>query len=221
MNRSLTMGAALAFAFASLVGCKSSAGPEKAGTLTPVEMPTDHPVITPLPDPEQNGGHAGRAPRRITVAQLKQSIQTTTGRQWSQIDTLAASLGQADYALTVSDSLEPNLVFAKFLDDGAREVCLGAANDDLRRTDPATRYLWPEVSGAPRDFTTLDEATIRKNLGTLSLRFWGSAFDPSELTTWTATFKKIATQAKTVNKPEQAWGAICIAMMTDPRFITY
>ena len=36
-----------------------------------------------------------------------------------------------------------------------------------------------------------------------------------------ATFKKLATRAKTINKPEQAWGSICVALMTDPRFITY
>lgn len=216
MNRPLWLSCVVLSALAA--SCTKST-PDQAGSLTPVNMP-GHPLPV-LPDPEANGGHVGRAPRRISVAQLKKSIITTTGRQWSQIDNLAASLGQADYALTVSDSLEPNLVFAKFLDDGAREVCLNTALDDLKRTDPTTRILWPEVAGAPKDFTALDDATIQKNLGTLALRFWGSGFDATELTAWTATFHKVATQAKTVNKPEQAWGAICIAMMTDPRFITY
>ena len=167
-----------------------------------------------------NGGHAGRAPRRISVPQLKQSIVTVTGRQWSQIDNLAASLGQADFAITVSDATEPNLVFAKFLDDGAREVCLNAARDDLGRAQEA-RVLWPDVPGMGRDFTALDDTTIQKNLSTMSVRFWGSPLDPDELTAWTETFKKVALRAKTTNKPEQAWGAICVAMMTDPRFITY
>ncbi len=211
-----------AFALSFALGC--SKGPTGAadapGTLTPVTLPTDHPVLTPLPDPEANGGHAGRAPRRISVAQLKQSIVTVTGKQWSQIDNLAASLGQADYALTVSDSTEPNLVFAKFLDDGAREVCLNVARDDLNRAQEA-RVLWPEVPGTGRDFTTLDDATIAKNLATLSVRFWGSPFDADELVAWTATFKKVAARAKTTNKPEQAWGSICVGLMTDPRFITY
>jgi len=151
---------------------------------------------------------------------LKQSIVTVTGRQWSQIDNLAASLGQADFALTVSDATEPNLVFAKFLEDGAREVCLAAARDDLNRAQDA-RVLWPDVPGTGRDFTVLDDATIQKNLGTLAVRFWGSPFDTQELTTWTDMFKRIAGRAKTANRPEQAWGAICVAMMTDPRFITY
>jgi hypothetical protein len=203
-------------------GCTKAPGstPENPGTLTPVELPTDHPVINPLPDPEANGGHAGRAPRRISVPQLKQSIVTVTGKQWSQIDNLASSLGQADFAITVSDATEPNLVFAKFLEDGAREVCLSTARDDLNRAQDA-RVLWPEVPGTGRDFTVLDDATIQKNLSTLAVRFWGSPFETEELTTWTDMFKRIAVRAKTANRPEQAWGAICVAMMTDPRFITY
>lgn len=217
MARQLVVAAVVFFA-----AC--SKGPaalgDQPGTLTPVELPTDHPVLNPLPDPEANGGHAGRAPRRISVAQLKASIVTVTGKQWSQIDNLASSLGQADYALTVSDATEPNLVFAKFLDDGAREVCLNAARDDLNRAQDQ-RVLWPEVPGTGRDFTGLDDATIGKNLMTLSVRFWGSPLDATELVDWTATFKKLAARAKTVNKPEQAWGSVCVAMMTDPRFITY
>lgn len=193
----------------------------QAGSVTPVDVPTGHPTVTPLPDPELNSGHTGRAPRRISVAQLKQSIQVTTGRQWSQIDALASSLGQADFAVTVSESTEANLVFAKFLEDGAREVCLQVAKDDLARTDPKTRVLTSELPGAPKDFTTLDDAAIEANLKMLALRFWGSPFDPAEVPTWKATFKKVATQAKTVSKPEQAWGAMCIAFMTDARFVTY
>ena len=56
---------------------------------------------------------------------------------------------------------------------------------------------------------------------TMSVRFWGSPLDTDELVAWTGTFKKVALRAKTANKPEQAWGSICVAMMTDPRFITY
>ncbi|MGV3620832.1 MAG: hypothetical protein ACO1OB_08440 [Archangium sp.] len=190
------------------------------GELTPVELPTEHPNINPLPDPEANGGHAGRAPRRLSVPQLKESILTTTGRQWSQIDNLAGSLGQADFAVTVSDATEANLVFAKFLEDGAREVCLATAKADLMLAKDK-RVLWPELNDGVTDFTQVDDATIGKNLQTLSTRFWGSPFEADELAEWTVTFKKVAARAATVRKPEQAWGSICIAMMTDPRFITY
>lgn len=203
-----------------MLSCTETRPEGKPASLRPVELPADHPVIAPLPDPEINGGHTGRAPRRISVAQLKQSIQTVTGRQWTKIDVVAASLGQADYAVSVTDATEPNLVFAKFVQDGAKEVCINVARDDLLRAQDA-RVLWPEVPGMDKDFTGLDAATIEKNLLTLSVRFWGSALSADELPTWVSTFKTLAARAKTINKPEQAWGAICVAMMTDPRFITY
>ncbi len=193
---------------------------EQPATLTPVQLPDSHPPTMMLPDPEVNGGHVGRAPRRITVNQLKASIVTTTGRQWSQIDNLAASLGKADYAVTVSDSTEANLVFAKFLEDGAREVCLNAAGDDIGRAQ-ADRVLSPEIPGDARDFTAATDAQIANNLRTLSVRFWGQPMNDAEIATWSTTFKTIAARAKTTNQPKQAWGAMCVAFMTDSRFITY
>ncbi len=210
---------------ACLAACSSKKTvADQTGTLEPVDMGA-HPPLVRLPDPENNAGHVGRAPRRLTVAQLKQSIAVTTGSQWSQIDNLAASLGQADFALTVSDSNEANLVFAKFLEDGAREVCLKVAVADLGRGQSA-RVLWPDIANTEagtkgNDFTLVPDASIKKNLSTLSLRFWGQPMSDGELTSWTTTFKPIAARAKAANKPEQAWGAMCIAMMTDPRFITY
>lgn len=213
----------MAFAFVSSCSKKSEVL-DQSGQLDVVDM-GNHPPIVNLPDPEMNGGHVGRAPRRITVAQLKQSIQITTGSQWTQIDNLAASLGQADFALTVSDSTEANLVFAKFLEDGAREVCLKVASADFTRAQSA-RVLWPEIANTEagtngRDFTLVPDASIKKNLSTLSLRFWGQPMRDEEQTSWATTFKAIAARAKAANKPEQAWGAMCIAFMTDSRFITY
>lgn len=205
----------------ALVGCTSKPveKPEMAGTLEAVDM-GNHPPMVKLADPEHNEGHVGRKPRRLTVAQLRESILTTTGRQWSQINNLAASLGQADFALTVSESTEANLVFAKFVEDGAREVCLATANADFNRA-PADRILWPDVNVMNRDFTTMSDDAIKANLSYLAVRFWGQPFSAAERDAWAGTFKTVAARAKTINRPEQAWGAMCIAFMTDSRFITY
>ncbi|MCC6335763.1 MAG: hypothetical protein IT380_17440 [Myxococcales bacterium] len=220
MKRTLAL-TLLALAAAACSDSSPQPGPARPAELTHVDLP-NHPSLTPLPDPEQNGGHTGRAPRRLTVAQLRESIATVTAgtRQWSQLNTLAASLGQADFALTNAESTEANLVFAKFLEDGAREVCLNVARDDLNRAQDA-RILWPELPGTGRDFTLVDDGTVQKNLATLSVRFWGSPFNADELAVWTQDFKGFAANAKRANRPEQAWGAVCIAMMTDPRFFTY
>ncbi|MET0387061.1 MAG: hypothetical protein ABW321_13930 [Polyangiales bacterium] len=216
MRRSL-----VAIALLGLCTCASppAARPSEVGEVTPV--PTDHPPITPLPDPELSEGHVGRAPRRITVAQLKTSIQVTTGRQWSQIDKLSASLGRADYALVNAEATEPNLVFAKFLEDGAREVCLATAQADLDESDPSQRVLARDVAGDLKDLRQLSAEGRRENLVYLSTRFWGQPLEGAELTRWNESFAKLAERAEVAKKRREAWGALCIALMTDPRFVTY
>lgn len=215
------MKSALLAAALLAVGCSSKTveRPDQSGTLETVDM-GHHPPTVRLPDPEQNAGNVGRKPRRITVAQLRESILTTTGRQWSQINALAPSLGQADFALTVSESIEANLVFAKFMEDGAREVCIAVAQADLNRAAP-DRVLTPDLTVMNRDYTMLSDDAVKSNLSHLAIRFWGQSFADEERDQWLATYRAVATRAKTINRPEQAWGAMCIAFMTDPRFITY
>lgn len=214
----------LALSALTVAGCAKTGPAPQEGSLAPVDL-SNHPPIDPLPDPELQGGHVGRAPRRITVAQLKQSILVTTGRQWSQIDNLAQSLGQADFANVSSESIEPNLVFAKFVEDGAREVCLNTAQADLALPNAADRILSPEVPASVTDFTTLGDEVIQKNLVYLSTRFWGQPLGSDELTAWTETFKGVAARAKAIGATtaarRQVWGAMCVGMMTDPRFVTY
>lgn len=204
----------------ALAACSPERTP--APEIAQVEpIPSDHPTISPLPDPELSGGHVGRAPRRITVAQLKTSIEVTTGRQWSQIDKLAASLGRADYALVNAEATEPNLVFAKFLEDGAREVCLATAQQDLAETDATKRVLSRDVPGDLKDLRQLSPQTRKDNLVYLSTRFWGQPLSGDELERWDASFAKLAERAEVSKKRREAWGALCIAFMTDPRFVTY
>jgi hypothetical protein len=205
---------------ALVAGCSVSSSSPREATLTDVSLPA-HPTLAPLPDPQLNDGHTGRAPRRLSVAQLEQSIITTTGKKWSKLEARAASLGRADFAVTVSEATEANLVFAKFLEDGAREVCLAVAKEDLARTDAGARVLSAEVPGTTTDFTTLTDELVAKNLASLALRFWGSTLEDAERARWVSTFRQLAVRAKATAKPEQAWGAICVAMMTDPRFFTY
>jgi hypothetical protein len=203
----------------ALACCSSRAATPAAQSAQLDPIPDSHPALTALPDPELSDGHVGRAPRRITVAQLKSSIQITTGRQWSQIDNLAASLGSADYALVNAEATEPNLVFAKFLEDGAREVCLATAQADIAEPNADNRVLAPKL--AVDDFTKLSDGSVRDNMVYLSTRFWGQPLAGPELDQWTNSFKGFAARAQSAKVKNQAWGAICIALMTDPRFSTY
>lgn len=193
--------------------------PPVQGQLEPI--PNPHGTVTPLPDPEMQAGSVGRAPRRITVAQLKTSIETTVGRPWAGLEALAPSLGRADFANVVSENTEPNLVFAKFLEDGAREVCLAQASAELALADPNARVLSRTVPGVIGNLTLLTDAQVSELLVYLSTRFWGAPLSGEELTKWKSFFTQAAARAETIRRRDQAFAAMCIAMMTDSRFLTY
>lgn len=214
--------ALMALALGPVLACQKSEPRE--GTLRPLP-PGASPAPAALPDPERSGGHVGRAPRRLTVAQLRESIRVTTGREWRGIaaaNGLQVTLGQADYAFVNAESTEANLVFAKFLEDGAREVCRETAQDDLRAPRAAERVLARELPDTVvGKIDDVDEPTIRRHLDYLSTRFWGQPLGGEELDRWVATWRAVAARAEAIKQREQALAAMCVALLTDPRFITY
>jgi hypothetical protein len=218
----------VALALIALMPACSSKSEEKVmpppvdGQLEPI--PNPHGTVQPLPDPEMQAGSVGRAPRRITVAQLKTSIETTVGRPWTGLEALAPSLGRADFANVSTENTEPNLVFAKFLEDGAREVCLAQALAELTIADPNARVLSrtvPTLAGTAGNLTQLSDAQVSELMVYLSTRFWGAPLSGDELTKWKSFFTQAASRAEAIRKRDQAFAAMCIAMMTDSRFLTY
>ncbi|WP_224364909.1 hypothetical protein [Hyalangium versicolor] len=202
---------------------ETSLPPPTEGQLDPIPNPHEG-TVTPLPDPEAQSGSVGRAPRRLTVDQLDKSITTTVGRPWTDLNKYAPSLGRADYALVNTENTEPNLVFAKFLEDGARVVCLAQATDEVKKSATTQHVLtatFTTPTGPVGDLTKLTDAQVTDAVVYLSTRFWGSPLQGEELPKWKNFFTQAATRSKTINKPEQALAAVCIALMTDSRFLTY
>jgi hypothetical protein len=202
-----------------------STPPVLDGQLEPVPAPGDsaHSPI-PLPDPEMQEGRVGRSPRRLTVNQLARSIEVAVGQPWTDLETkgLAPSLGRADYALVNSESIEANLVFAKFLEDGARTVCVSQATKEMTMTDPQARSLTRTLpTGAVGDLRKLTEPQKQELLVYLSTRFWGAPLQGEELTRWTELFTKASARAETAKVRSQAVAVVCIGLMTDSRFLTY
>ncbi|PTL81816.1 hypothetical protein [Vitiosangium sp. GDMCC 1.1324] len=198
--------------------------PPVDGQLEPVVNPHEGDSAAQLPDPELQDGRVGRAPRRLTVNQLGRSIEVAVGRPWAGLENLATTLGRADYALVNIESTEPNLVFAKFLEDGAREVCVAQAAADVNAsaTDPKLRVLSRTLpTGAVGDLRKLTDAQVRELLVYLSTRFWGVPLEGEELTRWAGFFTQAAARAETIKKRDQALAAVCIGLMTDSRFLTY
>jgi hypothetical protein len=204
---------------ALLAAAACSKAKEQEATLE--QLSPGHPPLTPLVDPDLQGGHVGRAPRRLTVGQLDASITTAVGRRWNGIDAVAATLGRPDFAMTVTESTDPNLVFAKFLEDGAREVCVAQAAADIAAPTRANRIRGPHLPDNITNLNNLTQAQIRQNLVYLSLRFWGEPLQGTELDAWAALFTQLAARAQSISRRDQALSATCIALITDPRFMSY
>ncbi len=219
MRRLIVALALLALAPACNRSPEATPKPPLDAQLDPV--PNPHGDMPQLPDPDLQEGRVGRSPRRITVAQLDASIQMAVGREWAALDDLASSMGRADYATVVSENIEPNLVFAKFLEDGARTVCLAQAKAELTVADPSARVLSRTLPGPVGNLKLLTDAQVRELLVYLSTRFWGAPLEGEELTKWAGFFTTTAARAETLNKRDQAFAAACIALLTDTRFLTY
>ncbi|MCP3103108.1 hypothetical protein LZ198_29940 [Myxococcus sp. K15C18031901] len=227
MRRWLMTAALLALSTGCNKTPEEKVGPTVDGQLEPVANPHQPGDFGELPDPEAQNGSVGRAARRLTVSQLDAAILEAVGRRWVNgsdgIDARATSLGRADFALVSSENTEPNLVFAKFLEDGARFVCIAQAADELKQADPTKRTLSRTLPGTWGDLRTLTDAQVREFLVYNSLRFWGAPLEGDELTKWAGFFTQAATRAETANPKRRAdvLAVMCIAMLTDQRFITY
>jgi hypothetical protein len=226
-----------------LAGCARSAPaaveiPGRAVEVRPVVLPDGHPPVgTEAPAPPF--GRGGRAPRRLDVDQLRGALLAATGFIWvaprrvpdpdsrvgtsvhleaDMLEVLAATLGRPDYVTSTNESIDPAVTFSKLAGDAARSACRASIKADLAnaKNDPPRRIL--------------RETDVRKNLAYLALRFWGrtvapgdAALDPLERLFERASAPPADAKgtAHGAAAPSEGWRAVCIAMATDPQFLTY
>ena len=78
-------------------------------------------------DLEENSVQSGRTMKRMTIAQVRDSMEQITGTRWggntSKWDTYSDSLGVPDFQQRMEPDLSPSVVFQKFLNDAAAESC--------------------------------------------------------------------------------------------------
>jgi hypothetical protein len=218
--------------------------------VDPSMLPAGHPVV-PIADPQENSDRVGRPPRRLSVDQLRASLLSVTGYTWvaarsipdpsspsgtrtvpnaDMLEALSGTLGRADFLTTTSHALDPAVTFSKLASDAARIACRQSVADDVDQPDAARRRLLREV--APTVTLMADEAAVRRNITYMARRFWGRALDANgaEANGVLAVFRAASTSAEVregmrvtrpAGTPADGWRAVCIAMATDPQFLTY
>ncbi len=202
------------------------------------------------PGPAKVGPPAGRIVRRMSADQIRAAFVELTGfayegRAWVRdplssggysekndadlLDLFGSSLGRPDYDLTVHESLEAGVSFAKFVEDAARSTCGRAAQKESKDTAPAPKLL---LRAKASDALPAGDSAIRANLVALALRFWGQALDPqgADASALVDVFRAASmapawTDAGGVKRaagaPMDGWRAVCIALTTDPQFFVY
>lgn len=197
---------------ATLVACVSAEVPE------PVEVSPVGEVTVPEPGPPTRGW------RRMDIEQLDASIRRVTGgigwddaRGASQFEALARTLGVPDFVDATIEDLSPSLLFQKFLDDAANDVCHDLLVRE-RNAAPDGRVLAAGVS--LDDGLQDDPEAVRAAIAAAVKRFHGRtlAVTAPELEPWTFLFDSAT---RVAGDPEVAWHTICVGLLTHPDFYTY
>ena len=150
------------------------------------------------------------------------------------LEALAATLGRPDYVTSTSESIEPAVTFAKLAGDAARSACRAAVMADVEGKAVDGVVSPPRIlrHAAPRDTLASNAAAVKKNLAYMALRFWGRHVAPqsADLAPLVKLFERASTAPASTDTtgvkraaatPADGWRAACIAMVTDPQFLTY
>jgi hypothetical protein len=203
------------FLFGALLAAAACGADRGDSGGTPVDLePRGDVVVVPPPTP----GDGVRPRRRMDIDQLSASFARVTGGvNWWGWEPYARTLGKPDYAVQTHEDLSASLLFHKFLDDAARDVC-----DQLALREPGvpreSRALLALVE--PTDTLETAPAAVRENLAMLLLRFHGRRVAPDDplLAPWERLFGNVVTGT---GNPVAGWRAVCVALIEHPDFTSY
>jgi hypothetical protein len=227
--------------FVPLTACAASQLPPpktEPGRAVPLTLQAALPENPPtlIVEPTSSDDRVGRAPRRLSVDQLRTSLMAATGFTWvaprrvsdpdspggtaaipdaDMLEALSGTLGKPDYVSSTHESLDPAVTFSKLAGDAARAACRASVQADIAAK--GERRILRRVS--PNDTLTTNARAVRENLSYLALRFWARRIpaDDHELDALAHLFER----ASQGTSPTEGWRAVCIALATDPQFLTY
>jgi hypothetical protein len=172
------------------------------------------------------GAAPWRARRRMDIAQLDASLRRVTGGPdgtdgigWdvgttNQFVRFDDTLGVPDFINSTVEDRAVSLIFQKFLDDAARNVCRRLV--DREAGDAAKGTFAPvDVDAAEPAAADVDAALV-----SLLLRFHGRRLTATDRTL--APWRELHTAAAAgTETPKRAWEAVCVALIDHPDFFTY
>lgn len=186
------------------------------GELETASLSLEAPTAAPVPDGVQRGW------RRMDLAQLDTSIRKVTGVRWQdsrgqpRFEALAATLGAADYVIGTPEDRSVSLLFLKFLEDAAGDVCTTLVQREAAG-GPDTLFL----SEAGAELTlAADRDLAEATLSAALLRFHGRSVPPGspQLEPWTFLLESATL---VTDQPAEGWRAVCVGLLTHPDFYTY
>jgi hypothetical protein len=163
----------------------------------------------------------GRHTRRLTVDHLRRAIPDLFGGEtwrlrrggtdYSLIDSLSSTLGEADYNEITTSLTAPSPLFQKFMDDMAGQMCSKAVQSDLQTATETHRL----VLRFPDD--------LDSNLRFLRLKFHGIHVpeDADPTTDGLDDLRRLFSDIASSEDEQSAWIGVCMAMVTAPEFLAY
>ncbi|NCG18692.1 MAG: hypothetical protein GWP91_06745 [Rhodobacterales bacterium] len=202
----------------TLLACHSEPVPEPQEPSQPLQLPEGQ--VDDLGDALAPEGQQGRDRHRMSIAQLADSVERTTGLRWMDgnkdvFEDLSPTLGVPDWNETTAENRTPDLVFQKILGDAAAEVCLDLVTAE---SSGGERLMVNINLGSTLDN---DAVAIEAALSAALLRFHGQRVPVGSeiLGPWLWLFE--STTNVTQGDTAVAWQAVCTALIIHPDFYTY
>lgn len=227
-----------ALSLSFFLSCTGTENTELIESSPSSDAPSDSPTED-LPGANSDSvGEANLTPvtsrdaRRLSVRALSASLTQVTGIEWleegeSPYHTYRTTLGVPDYAQSVSEDLDPGIMFYKQLINAANYSCEAMVQQDL--TLPISeRRLLNNISEDSSDSVEVKTALVKA-----LVRFHGEeedlAHDSSTLTKWYNLWQGLRNAHNNEESEDfdeqnanlMAWQLVCEALILSPNFYTY
>ena len=176
---------------------------------------------------------------RMTIGMLEKSLPVVAGndvngnpinwtvtQQGNQVvgweyGAFGGTLGRPDYIKVTAESMEPDMLYLKFMGDMATQVCQKIVEADKEKGSDAERVLTPFISiENPKEPTVVDE-----NLAYLKLRFHGvkvASGDNEALTPLRDLYLGGASgPGSDLEQAIAGWKSVCVGLLLSPEFHVY